>query len=163
MAAIFQTRIRHIKLTLSPFSSEQMSNIGSVYLDAMLTRIKSGTGADDTPAPPLNERYAHRKMIRNRAPIRDWTYRGLTLRSAKVKVASENKVTLGFISAQADMIAGVNNRRFKQWGVSPRDAEAGHAAIYFELTQHRIVRVDKGGYYGSSFSPTSGVGGSRIA
>jgi hypothetical protein len=142
MPQIFQARIRHVRLTFSPFSSEQFHQIGSVMLDTITSRIRSGVNAQDSPAKPLNPAYAKRKLRRNRSPIRDWSWRGFTLGSAKVKVASEDSVTIGFINAQANLIATVNNRIEKAWGESPRDREIRIAVIRAALTQNvsRSVR-----------------------
>src|SRR5882724_468119 len=133
MAAAFQTRIRHIKISLSPFSAEQMSNIASVTLNSsILPRIRQGINAADSRAKPLTVKYAATKSAGRRVansgprkfsgqPIRDWTLRGWTLASAKVKVASEDRATIGFITPQANQIVTANNRIDKLWGVSPND------------------------------------------
>lgn len=134
-----------------------MSNIGSTALDSIIDRIRNGLDTSDGPAPPLSANYAKRKIGRNRSPIRDWNWRGATLRSAKVKVASEDSVTLGFTTAESNMIATINNRRAKQWGVSPRDQEAIFASVRAQLTQRRSIIVKTGDYYGApgSFSGLS--------
>lgn len=143
MPRIFEAKIRHVRLTFSPFSAEQFHQIGSVMLDTIITRIRSGVNAQDTPARPLNPAYAKRKIRRNRSPIRDWSWRGFTLASAKVKVASEDSVTIGFINAQANLIATANNRIEKAWGESPRDRETRFAVIRETLTQHVARQIQQ--------------------
>ncbi len=139
--ASFETRIRHLKFTLSPFSAEQMSNIGSIVLnDAILPRIRSGINLTDGPAKPLTVKYAAAKAAGRRVansggrkfsgqPIRNLTLRGWTLASAKVKSASEDRVTIGFITPQANQIITSNNRIEPMWGVSPNDEKVMHEAV----------------------------------
>src|SRR5690349_3850408 len=146
MASIFQTKIRHVQLTWSPFSSEQMAQIGSVWLEGTLSRVRRAVDATDAPAKPLKERYARMKLRRGRAPVRDWQYRtatGVTLSAAKVKVASENQVSIGFITAQANMIVAIQNRQCKMWGVSPTDQQTVETAIRSMLSQKVRNQIQK--------------------
>lgn len=141
--AIFKTKITNVRLTLSPFSSEQMAGIGQVMVGVKIDRIKQGLNSKDAPAKPLVERYAKRKIMRNRAPIRDWNWRGLTLGSAKVIAANEDRVTIGFVNPQADQIVTKQRRVDEQWSDSPRDTEALHAVVRQTLAQHRVIAVVK--------------------
>jgi hypothetical protein len=144
MPAIFTTKIVHRQITLSPFSAQQMSDIGSVVLNSsIIPRIRRAETVADAPAPPLVARYAKRKIARGRAPIRDWYWRGLTLGSLKVKSASEDRVTIGPVNGQAQTILAAQNRRARQWGVSPKDYEALNAAVRATLSQHKFVRLVK--------------------
>jgi nucleoside diphosphate kinase len=65
------------------------------------------------------------------------------MRSLKVKAVSENRVTIGFVDPQADAIAHYNNRREKQFGVSPKDRMALGKIVMAVLRQARIVRVKR--------------------
>lgn len=143
--AIFSTRIRHVSFTLSPFSPEAMSNIAGVLLNTgMIPRIKSGVNAADSPAKALNPKYATDKFAGRRVsgsggrkfrglPIRNLTLRGWTLASAKVKVASENRATIGFITPQAAQIVSANQRIENMWDVSPADRKVLDGAVYDAL------------------------------
>jgi hypothetical protein len=103
----------------------------------------------DSPAKPLVPKYAAEKLKRGRRDIRDWTWRGLTLGSAKVKIASEDRATIGFVNTQADQIATAQNRRCPQWGMSPKDTEAMYASMSSLLRgermagQRSMINVDK--------------------
>lgn len=145
--AIFQTRIRHVSLTWSPFSAETMSTIGTVWLDHKLSRIRQAIDSTDSPAKPLRPNYRIQKTTGRRVPpntsikykgkgIRDWTLRGWSLASAKVKAASEDRVTLGFIDAKANQIIKVQRRSSEMWSNSPSDIEAMSAVVRASLTQH---------------------------
>jgi hypothetical protein len=118
-----------------------MMGIGQVMLDAKLDRIRQARDSNDGPAPPLVDRYARRKIRRGRAPIRDWTWRGLTLGSAKVKTASDDRVTIGFVNAQADGIVTIQRRRREMWSDAPSDKKAMDAAIRATLQQHRVIAL----------------------
>jgi len=137
--AIFQTKITHARLTLSPFSSEQMSDLGKIMIGVKLDRITQAINSQDSPAKPLVDRYAKRKIQRNRAPVRDWLWRGLTRGSAKVIIASEDRVVIGFINPEADRIVTAQRRREEMWSDSPNDKRALSEAIKQMLQAHRVV------------------------
>ncbi len=144
---IFTTRIRHISLTLSPFTAQQMMEIGQVTLDYKLSRIRQGINSQDAPAKPLVDRYAMRKIKYGRglgrSPIRNWTFRDVTLKSAKVKTVSEEGFKLGFIDAKADQIITIQRRRSEQWSDSPKDKEVTQAITVRMLQEHSVIRVRK--------------------
>lgn len=146
MAFRFQTRIRHVTLSWSPFSAETMSSIGQVWLDTKLARIRSAIDSTDAPAKPLVDRYARRKGLHGRGlgrvPIRNWTFRDVTLKAAKVKVASEDRVTIGLISTQANQIISAQRRLCEMWLPSPNEIAALHAVVRASLRTHtaRILR-----------------------
>ena len=123
----FQTKISRARFVLGPFTAEQMQSIGNVMLDTISSRIRRGMNCNDAPAKPLKPgRGGHRgypdyKSGRGLQPIRDWFWRGRTMRSLAVKSVSENRAVIGFTDPQADRIAHFNNRREKQFGVSPKD------------------------------------------
>jgi hypothetical protein len=151
--AFFTPKVTHAKLTFSPFTSENMLNIGQATLDHMRQRIRSSMDVNDSRERPLNARYAQQKAkgrfvklgggrTYSGAPVRDWTLRGRTLQSLKAKSASENKVTIGPILQEAYMILIVRNRRDNMWGMSPSDREAMYAAVREVLTRKKLVQVE---------------------
>ena len=152
--AIFQARITHATLTFSPFTSETMMTIGQTVLDHIKARIQSVQDVTDSQAKPLKETYAEEKR-RGRyvalggpkkysgLPVRDWTLRGRTMQSLKVKAASEERVTIGPTSQETTMIVLARNRKDKMWGISPSDQDALHAAIRTVLLQKPPVRIAK--------------------
>ena len=80
---------------------------------------------------PGRRGYPDYKAARGLQPIRDWTWSGHTLRCLKVLTANENLAAIGFLDEAlpgrrqtASQIAAYNNRRERQWGVSPRDRQA---------------------------------------
>jgi hypothetical protein len=152
--AIFETRITHAKLTFSPFTSESMMTIGQVALDHIRERIQSVQDITDSRAKPLKETYAEEKRKGRYVaqggpkkytglPYRDWTLRGRTLQSLKVKSASENRVTIGPTLPETTMIILVRNRVDHMWGLSPSDYEALYAAIRQTLLRVKVVRLIK--------------------
>jgi hypothetical protein len=131
--AFFVTKIRHSTLTWSPFTAEQMRGFGEVFVESAILRIRSATTATDSPAPPLALKYARRKSTRGLQPIRDWMFRGATLRALQVKAASEDRATCGFTTQQAVQIVSAQQRRAVQWGVSPKDLEKVYAVVREQL------------------------------
>jgi hypothetical protein len=153
--AFFETRITHSRLVFSPFTSESMVTIGQVTLDHIKERIQSVADVTDSRAKPLKETYAEEKRKGRYValggptkfrgvPYRDWTLRGRTLQSLKVKVASEDRVTIGPTLPETSMIILVRNRVDHMWGLSPSDYEALWAVIRATLIQTKSVRVVRG-------------------
>jgi len=145
----FQAKFTRARWVLGPFSAEDMLTIGNVVRDSIAERIGKGLNAEDAPAKPLKPgRNGHRgypdyKAARGLQPFRDWFWTGRTMRSLKVKAASENRATIGFVDPNADRIAHVNNLREKQFGVSPKDRLALRAIVLAVLKRVRAVRVAK--------------------
>jgi hypothetical protein len=112
-------------------------------------RIRKAFNVNDGPAKPLkpgrNGRrgYPDYKAARGLMPIRDWVWTGRTMRSLKVKSASENAATIGFVDPNADRIAHVNNLRERQFGISPKDRSALNAAVLAVLRQAHVIRIKR--------------------
>ncbi len=87
--------------------------------------------------------YPDYKSTRGLQPFCDWFWTGRTMRSLKVKAASENRVTIGFVDPNANRIAHVNNLREKQFGVSPKDRLALRATVLAVLRRARTLRMAK--------------------
>src|SRR5689334_19756790 len=98
---MFTTKLKGARFVYSPFTAETMAGIGQTLAESIRQRIQRGENANDQPAKSLNKSYAKAKLRRGRAPIRDWTWRGKTLGSLKVKTASENRVVIGFTNDEA--------------------------------------------------------------
>jgi hypothetical protein len=143
----FQTKITRARWVLGPFTAEDMQTIGNVVLDSISSRIRKGLNVNDAETKPLKPgRNGHRgypdyKMARGLQPFRDWVWTGRTMRSLKVKSASENRVVIGFIDPNADRIAHVNNLREKQFGVSPKDRKNMSRGLLAVMQAKRILRV----------------------
>ena len=143
----FQTKITRARWVLGPFTSEDMQTIGNVVLDSISSRIRKGLNVNDAETKPLKPgRNGHRgypdyKVARGLQPFRDWVWTGRTMRSLKVKSASENRVVIGFVDPNAGRIAHVNNLREKQFGVSPKDRVAMNRVVLAVLRQARVIQV----------------------
>jgi len=145
----FETKITRARFVVGPFSSEQMQTIAQVTMDSVSARIRRGLNVQDAAAKPLkpgrNGRrgYPDYKVARGLQGIRDWVWRGKTMRSLKVKAANENRAVIGFIDPEADRIAHINNQREKQFGLSPKDEEVLKRVVYATAMQARVVRTTK--------------------
>lgn len=146
-------RITRCRFTLSPFSSEQMAEIGQVMANTIRTRIQSGTNAEDQPAKPLipgrgrnlGKGYPERKKEKGLNDFRDWTWTGKTLKSLGVKSANENMVVIGFNNDRNDSVAHYNQLRERAFGVSPNDHKVLDAAVRATLRQERVVKFRRVG------------------
>ena len=126
----FQAKITRARFVLGPFTSEDMETIGNVLVDKIKDRIGKGMNCNDAAARPLKpgkngkRGYPDYKAARGLQAIRDWLWTGRTMRSLKVKSASENRAVIGFIDPRGDQVAHANNLREKQFGISPSDRAA---------------------------------------
>jgi hypothetical protein len=145
----FQAKITRARFVLGPFTSEDMLEIGNVVVESIKDRLHKGLNINDQQAKPLKpgrngkRGYPDYKAARGLQPFRDWFWTGRTLRSLKVKQASENRCVIGFIDPNADRIAHVNNLRERAFGVSPKDRQAMVAAIKAVLRKSRVIQVRK--------------------
>ena len=145
----FQTKITRARWVLGPFTSEDMETIANVLLDSISRRIRNGFNADDAPSKALKpgkngkRGYPEYKAAHGLQPIRDWVLTGRTMRSLQVKSVSENRAVIGFINANADAVAHVNNLREKSFGMSPKDREALRAIVVATLKRARVISVRK--------------------
>ena len=114
------TKITRARFVLGPFIAEDMLFIGSAVRDSIAKRIGKGPNVNDAPAKALkagrNGRrgYPDYKLARGLAPIRDWFWTGRTMRSLKVKSASESRVAIDFVDPKADRIAHATNLRHRR-------------------------------------------------
>ena len=136
-------KITRARFVLGPFSAEDMTIIGNFMCDRIRRRIESGVNVDDNPSKPLKPGYEKTKTRRGLNPIRDWTWRGRTLRSLSVKSANENRAVIGFSDPQADMIAHVNNLRERAFGVSQQDRKSLREIVLATLRRARVVAFRK--------------------
>jgi hypothetical protein len=145
----FQAKITRARFVLGPFTSEDMLTIGNVVVESIKDRLHKGLNINDQPAKPLKpgrngkRGYPDYKAARGLQPFRDWFWIGRTLRSLKVKSASENHCVIGFIDPNADLIAHVNNIRERAFGISPKDRQAMAAAIRAVLRTARVIQIRK--------------------
>lgn len=144
MPAAFTAKIRHSRFTFSPLSSETMADIGRLMVGVITDRIQSSLDVRDQPAKPLTDKYKRRKQLKGHGlgqlPFRNWNFRPSTMRQFKAKSASEDRVTIGFITPEADQIVTVQNRLVKMYGVSPEDEKALHAAFRDAIIRQRSIR-----------------------
>jgi hypothetical protein len=143
----FQAKITRARFVLGPFTSEDMLTIGTVVRDSIAARIAKALNVNDAPARPLKpgrsgrRGYPDYKAARGLQPIRDWFWTGRTMRSLKVKSASENRVVIGFVDPKAGRVAHRNNLLDRQFGVSPNDRKGLNAAVRATLKRARVIRV----------------------
>jgi hypothetical protein len=139
----FAPKITKARFVLGPFRAEQMTTIGLFMCDRIRRRIESGLNVRDAPARPLNPAYQKSKGRRGLSPLRDWTWRGQTLRSLNVKRANDNSVTIGFTDPRSDRLAAINNHIERAFGVSPEDRKALGEVVLATVRRARPVRFQK--------------------
>ena len=127
--ARFQTKIRRARFVVVGYSPEQMLVPGNALRDSIEQRILRAEDAYDAPAKPLSSKgkyggYAAWKAKKAPPAERNWKFRGRTLRSMKVLAVAANRAVIGFTDPESNRVAYYNNRRVRQFGVSPRNRQA---------------------------------------
>lgn len=153
----FRPKITRARFVVSPFTAQQMVEIGNACVDSIKARLERAENVYDQPAPPLSMRYrenwrahklvsfgadrGYRAYKARKAPpaIRNWKLTGRTLRGMRVLRANENRVVIGFSDPVAGMRAAINNRRERQFGVSP----ANWRDILRAVREFRFLRVKR--------------------
>lgn len=139
MASRFQPRITKAQFVVSPFTPQQMIEFANALLADVNARLGRGENVYDQPAKPLSERYAKWKARKYPPAVRNLKLTGRTRRGAKVVSASENRVVIGFTDPVAEQRVERNQRRERQWGVSP--ANLRHIGSVISLA--RAVRAQR--------------------
>lgn len=130
---IFKLKLVRSTFTLSPFTSEQMQQIGQDMLDQKMDRISRHINSQDQEAKPLAPHYARRKETRGRAPVRDWFFSGRLKSSLRVKFASENKVTLGNTREEVERYMSALRALDEMWSDSPNDTKVLEESVGRQL------------------------------
>lgn len=150
MAKPFETTIKRARFDVSGYEPILMAEISDKLVASIKERLADGLDANDGPAPALSFRqnsesnwpsYANQKIKAGKQPMRDWNFTGRTLRSLHTLSATDNRAIIGFDDAGAgtsvqrssrgvtwkrkllapSAIAAINNRRSRQFAVSPRN------------------------------------------
>jgi hypothetical protein len=148
----FETRIgRSTKFQPIIFDAETMKNIGTSVMESIKKRIMTGLDISDLPAKPLAKSYHKFKTEKLHLPgIRDWKLTGVTLAHMHVLWAAPNQATIGFNVGTTSsptlrrgfagakggqkivaisLVVGVNQRRCRQFGMSPINMRTFEQAI----------------------------------
>lgn len=111
-----------VRFVYHGYSPYQMETIGTGFLTrGMLPRIRQGLTVTDGPAPKLAPKYEKQKVTKGKQPIRDWVLTGRLMRSTRVISRQGNQCTLGATDNTINARLYYNNRRARQFGVSPKD------------------------------------------
>jgi len=138
----FKTKVSRARFVVSPFTAQQMVEIGQVAVDSIKARLARAENIYDQPAKLLSEGRRgtgyRRYKSRNAPPaMRNWRRTGRTLCGMNVLRANENRAVIGFSDPVAAMRAAVNQRRERQFGLSP----ANWKDILAAVRRIRFVRV----------------------
>ena len=141
--------IRSARFKNHPFSTDEMLLLGNSLRDSVRDRIRRAADVYDAPAPPLkphrknpNSSYSAVKVRRyGGQPLRDWWRTGRTLRSLQVLTVSAGRAVIGFTDAVTNFRAFINNRRHRQFGVSPQDRTQGIISKISQILSMRRSRA----------------------
>lgn len=141
MASKFQPKIRRARFAVPGYSPEQMITLGNAVVESMKTRFASALDVYDQAAPPLKPSYAKWKAKRYPPAIRNLMRTGRTLRGLRVLSGAPNRAVIGFSDTVAGMRMAFNQRRSRQWGVSPRNQQEMIEALHELDSPVKVVKV----------------------
>ena len=147
MAVKYQPRVIKSRfVSTGGFSPAQMGTIaGGLLSKGIKPRITSALTVDDTPAPALKPAYQEWKEKHAPPAIRNWIKTGRTMRGMVVLTISQNKAVIGFVDRLTNFRAFINNRRFRQFGVSPKDQVVLLNEVMDAGTVVKATQLDKVG------------------
>ena len=152
----YQTVVKRARFSATEFPAATMQKIAEPLRLSIYQRIKAARDVWDNPAPPLKQvvkpindshgiqirlkdpkyqGYIGRKIARGRNPIRDWTYSKLTMDSLHVLQVGPRYAVIGFSHPLENFRAAINNRRWRQFGVSPKDRAVLMAQVHAVVNQ----------------------------
>ena len=128
------------RFELTGYSASQMLDAGTFLRDTVMQRILQAQDLGDSPASPLKQPkgrvveiggkrgfmrgYPFQKTKKGKKPVRDWNYTGAMLAAMQVMTHRRNRAVIGFSDDLSNMKARINNMRWRQFGVSPKDRSA---------------------------------------
>jgi hypothetical protein len=119
----FKAKITRARHTLSNLSSADMLEISNEFVLKMKQRILAAQTIDDTDAKPLTEKYKKNKIRKTPFPYRNLYYSGDMLRAMRTLRVDQNKAEIFFSYGPMAQRMAYNQRKSRQWGVSPSDAK----------------------------------------
>src|SRR5215471_8877192 len=134
MPARFEPVIKSARFDPRGVQAQQMLRLGNVLLASIQARLDRGETIYDAPARPLKDSYQRRKQRLGGASIRDLQFSGRMRRSLKVLEAGRNYAIIGPTDQEAANRLRWNQRRERQWGVSPVNERDLSRAIASSLT-----------------------------
>lgn len=144
------TKIIKQRFTLSPFTSEQMKELGDTVLASVKARIHKGLTVNETPAKALKPTvhidkngqlaslipYPVQKSRKGLQPIRDLYFTGALTNSLQVISASENRAVIASNNVVKDMILRKNQKRSVEFGMSEGDKRVMQTKVREMLEQN---------------------------
>lgn len=129
-----ETIARRARFRVGGYAPDQMLRIAKLTRDDIEQRILRAEDYNDSPAPALKNGskgrgYAFYKAKKAPPAIRNWRFTGQTLRAMQALDVVRNRAKIGFVGFRANKLALFNNRRHKQFAVSPRNRQVLIAAV----------------------------------
>lgn len=134
----FQPVIRRARYKVAGYTGAEMLEFGNVLAEDVKARILRAENVQDQPAIPLRPNYAKYKAKKAPPAVRNWRLSGRTLRGLRCVSASPNLAIIRFYDPVANERAYLNNRRERQFGMSPRNTENIARVI---SNFHRVVKA----------------------
>lgn len=125
----FQPVIRQARFDAPGISPQGMLTIGHALNNSIAARMDKGLDVFDATTAPLTTKYQARKRIKGGSGLRDMKFTGRTRRGMQPLSAAQNVCVIGFSDPVAQERMKINNRRYRQYGVSPSDSRVVLSAV----------------------------------
>jgi len=142
------------RFVVTEFTPQRMIVIGNFAIGTIFDRLSQALTVNDTPAPELKKAYRKdgqehgsrsyplRKVKRwGRKPIRDLWRTGRMRSAIQVTRAGYNYCILGFADPKMAWRMHWNQRRSRQWGLSPKDMDLLGRFVFGAFNKQKIVRT----------------------
>lgn len=141
----FQPVMKRARVGTPGFSADSMLRFAGELNSSITQRLDRAQDIHDGSALALTERYAKYKLKKLGSAIRDLRMTGRTRRGMRPLSASQNKAVIGFSDPVAMNRVQVNNRRVRQYGVSPVNREHLYNVVHQSLERPVIITEERVG------------------
>lgn len=141
----FQPVIKRARVGTPGFSADTMLRFAGELNSSIAGRLDRAQDIYDGSALALTPKYAKSKMKRLGSAVRDLRWTGRTRRGMRPLSASQNKAIIGFSDPVAMNRVQLNNRRVRQYGVSPVNRQHLYNVVHQSLERPVNIVAERAG------------------
>lgn len=140
----FQPVMKRARVGTPGFSADTMLRFAGELNSSIAQRMDRAQDIYDNAALALTPDYAKSKMKKVGSAIRDLRLTGRTRRGMRPLSAAQNVAIIGFSDPVAMNRIQINNRRVRQYGVSPVNRQHLYNVVHQSLQRPVIVETKAG-------------------
>lgn len=140
----FEPVMKRARVGTPGFSADTMLRFAGELNSSIAGRMDRAQDVYDGSALPLTERYAASKLKKLGSAVRDLRWTGRTRRGMRPLSASQNVAIIGFSDPVAMNRIQINNRRVRQYGVSPVNRQHLYNVVHQSLERPVAIETKVG-------------------